>query len=413
MHDRVVWDDTEVVFFDLFSGMDGLGHALRKSAIAHLLNIKVAVIQFETDPYCRSLLRQHSGPGFTLSDYEGTEGVAGSVLALVDDNFARLREILKWPRKLRAVIVVAGSPCQGLSAAGMGRGFDDERSELVWTVPAISAYLVRMKLGVGYMLENVSSMKDHHRDAISRAMGSQPTLLDASSVAACDRGRLFWTSWGTPGITSVDVDPASVLEEGWRPLWEIDPRRQVRHKFRTFTRPFPPGMPSECPVDFPRLSLPIYDARGLVYRPDASPADLDTIRALTKAAVVVGPRAKKALRTRGSPEVTARVALARWIHQQGGDRALRPLSGDERDRALGFPSGASSATEFADELDPGLEYRRWQVTGNAFSPVVIDQVMAPVFAAIAADGPMPNTVAIPDYSCKEDVMAVLRSRPSN
>ena len=408
----VDWTTVETIILDLFTGMDGLGHAIRAALVARLLPSRLAVVQFETDEYCRSLLIEHSVPGFVLSGRRDEHGMVGSVLALVENSCALLWEILRLPPRLRHVHIIAGSPCQGFSGAGQGHGFDDARSGLVWTIPYIAAQIreVFPLLGLGYLLENVSSMRPSHRDGISRALDCQPVEVDANTVAACDRPRLFWLSTGEPSLRSEDVDPATVLDPGWRPLWELDPRRQVRHQFRTFLRPFPPGIPRECPVEFARLPLALYDARGLVYRPDASPSDLDMIRSLTRAAV---DGSKKVLRIRGSPANKARIALARWIHTQGGDRALRPLSGDERDRALGFPTGASVAAAFVDDVDPGLEYRRWQVTGNAFSPVIIGQLLQPLFDAAMSGATVPLSVRFPHYSSRDDVFLALKSESSN
>ena len=104
---------------------------------------------------------------------------------------------------------------------------------------------------------------------------------------------------------------------------------------------------------------------------------------------------------------------ARRIHTQGGERALRPLSGDERDRALGFPKGASVAAAFVDDVDPGLEYRRWQVTGNAFSPVIIGQLLQPLFDAALSGATVPLSVRFPHYSSRDDVFLALKSESSN
>jgi len=56
------------------------------------------------------------------------------------------------------------------------------------------------------------------------------------------------------------------------------------------------------------------------------------------------PTAENALRTLGSEAIKLRGAVAELIHCHGGDAFLRPLNGDERDLALGFPRGASAAS---------------------------------------------------------------------
>ena len=87
------------------------------------------------------------------------------------------------------------------------------------------------------------------------------------------------------------------------------------------------------------------------------------------------------LKTPASAAVVARGALARWIHQEGGADSLRPLNGDERDRALGFPAGASKADANAND-----EWQRARAIGNAFSPSVVRRLLGPLFDSVAGGG---------------------------
>ena len=402
-----------MLVFDLFTGMDGFGHALAQSEAKDLVGRTIAIIQFETDPYCRALLHEHARPGVSLSQERDRAGLEGSVLALVEQGARLVDVFLEQYPNVRHVHVVAGSPCQGLSRAGLGRGLDDERSRLVWVVPYIVAVLRRRRrLSVGFLLENVDSMPPGIRDGISRSLGTEPVRVDASDFVACDRPRLFWTSAGHPASAAsrgTHVDAAAVLEAGWRPLWELVPRgAPPRHRFRTFLRPFPAGSPVECPLDYPRLPMSSYEERSLVYKPEADPAMLDRIRHFVTSTMRLRVQESRRLREKGSKELLARTELATWIHREGGDSALRPLSGDERDRALGFPAGASAATTWRDPDGFTLEFRRWQVTGNAFSPVVVRHVLQPFIAALVGRRPVPDVATHRDFESEEQVLAALR-----
>ena len=287
----------------------------------------------------------------------------------------------------------------------MGRGFDDPRSALVWVVPVIRDIVVSIvPVSVGHLLENVKSMDDADRDAISRIMGSSPQVVDAAEVAACSRPRLFWNSMGHVDVASDPVDADAILEPGWRPVWELV--RGSKNSFRTFLRPFEAGAPTECPESFPRLPLSSYDARGLVYRPDSPKHQLDKVRAFISATAFAN---RKSLRRVGSPALRSRVAFARWIHCQGGDEVVRPLSGDERDRALGFPSGASFSQSWIEHQPVDIEFRRWEVTGNAFSPSVVAQLLQPLFQAVETRQPIPEKARPPRLRSREEVFAMLRS----
>ena len=369
--------------------MDGLGVALKRGYTTEGAKSRTLVIQFEVDEYCRRLLSRKGRSRITslLSCAADSAGQVGSVLALTDNDGRLLDEVVGGLPSLKHVHVVGGSPCQGFSAAGGRRGLADDRSVLVWVVPHIVAKLQARGRGnftVGFLLENVSSMTEEHRDGISRVMRVEPQAFDTASVSPCDRPRLFWSSAGHVEIMHEDVDPSAVLRPGWRPAWELagDKRAEaVRRKFRTFLRPFGAGAPSECPVEFWRLPLSTYDERGLVFCPSAPSAMIDRAREFVHRSMRINTRD---VRVSGSKALSERLRLARWIHAEGGDCVLRPLSGGERAVALGFEADDASLQDHED-----VDFEALKVTGNAFSPKVVGQLLAPVIDAIVSGTKVP------------------------
>ena len=88
-------------------------------------------------------------------------------------------------------LLVGGSPCQDLSIAkGNRKGLDGERSGLFWEYVRILKE-VKPK---NFILENVASMPKEAKDLITKTLGVEPVLFNASLVSAQMRKRLFWTN---------------------------------------------------------------------------------------------------------------------------------------------------------------------------------------------------------------------------
>lgn len=96
-------------------------------------------------------------------------------------------------------LLIGGSPCQDLSIAKKDRkGLDGERSGLFWEYVRILRE-VRPKY---FILENVASMSKESKDIITKALGVEPIMINASLVSAQNRKRLFWTN--IPNVTQPD-----------------------------------------------------------------------------------------------------------------------------------------------------------------------------------------------------------------
>ena len=106
-------------------------------------------------------------------------------------DITRLGSVVNLEVEGEVDLLIGGSPCQDLSIAKKDRkGLDGNRSGLFWE------YIRIMKecRPKWFVLENVASMPKADRDIITREMGVEPVLFNASLVSAQSRKRLFWTN---------------------------------------------------------------------------------------------------------------------------------------------------------------------------------------------------------------------------
>jgi DNA (cytosine-5)-methyltransferase 3A len=88
-------------------------------------------------------------------------------------------------------LLIGGSPCQDLSIAKKDRkGLGGDRSGLFWEYARIKKECNPQ----WFILENVASMPKADRDIITKEMGVEPIMFNASLVSAQSRKRLFWTN---------------------------------------------------------------------------------------------------------------------------------------------------------------------------------------------------------------------------
>lgn len=103
------------------------------------------------------------------------------------------RSIFDFPREAIEYkdvdLLIGGSPCQDLSIAKKDRkGLDGERSGLFWEYVRILKE-VKPKY---FILENVNSMPKEAKELITKTLGVEPSMINASLVSAQNRKRLFW-----------------------------------------------------------------------------------------------------------------------------------------------------------------------------------------------------------------------------
>jgi DNA (cytosine-5)-methyltransferase 3A len=118
-------------------------------------------------------------------------------------------------------LLIGGSPCQDLSIAKKDRkGLAGSRSSLFWEYVRLWKAL-RPRW---FVLENVASMPKADRETITKELGVEPRLFDASLVSAQSRKRLFWTNLAF----DLPADRGIVLRDILQPDAEVDEMFNVR-----------------------------------------------------------------------------------------------------------------------------------------------------------------------------------------
>ena len=113
-------------------------------------------------------------------------------------------------------MIIGGSPCQDLSIAKQNRqGLHGERSRLFWEyIKALT--IIKPKY---FLLENVASMKNEDRDAITAVLrGIYPEteciMINSALVSAQQRKRYYWTNWHVEQPQDKGILLKNILESG-------------------------------------------------------------------------------------------------------------------------------------------------------------------------------------------------------
>ena len=113
-------------------------------------------------------------------------------------------------------MIIGGSPCQDLSIAKQNRqGLQGERSRLFWEyIKALT--IIKPKY---FLLENVASMKNEDRDAITAVLrGIYPetecVMINSALVSAQQRRRYYWTNWRVEQPQDKGILLKDILDSG-------------------------------------------------------------------------------------------------------------------------------------------------------------------------------------------------------
>ena len=304
----------------------------------------------------------------------------------------------------------SGSPCVGFSGANPnGRGIDDPESNKLWFIPVLAAQARKAKrdLFIIFRAENVEM--GSRAPPLRKVFGVDACHLCASKWLPARRPRIYVTNLRISEAPTVEVDPASCLAPGWRPLWGLCPQAAdvSSQRFGTFLRPFGPGKPQEFPASYHRLPLSTYSEHGLVYRPDAPPDVLTRIRSLVEQNMRISTADLKKI---GGRAVKLRGVVADFIHKDGQARYLRPLSSTERDRALGFPAGASALEPATNESQ--LDWSCMEATGNSFAVPVLAHILKPIADFLLRGVPLPLHDGFPTTLSPSAALAALGASSS-
>ena len=91
-------------------------------------------------------------------------------------------------------LVLSGSPCQDLSAAGKRAGIHGKKSSLFFTFVDILNHCKSLNPNVLFLQENVGSASKLDVGIMSRELGVYPVRFNSSKVVAQMRDRYYWTN---------------------------------------------------------------------------------------------------------------------------------------------------------------------------------------------------------------------------
>ena len=118
-----------------------------------------------------------------------------------------VRDVVGIPPPDGYDLLIGGSPCQDLSIAKHNRkGLQGEKSSLFWEYVRI----LRTANPKYFILENVASMSQEAKQEITKTLGVEPIMINASLVSAQQRKRLFWTN--IPNVTQ-PIDRGILLKD--------------------------------------------------------------------------------------------------------------------------------------------------------------------------------------------------------
>jgi len=176
-------------------------------------------------------------------------------------------------------LLCGGSPCQDLSISKKDRkGLEGDRSGLFWEWVRVWK-LCKPKW---FILENVNSMPKKDRDIITKELGVEPIMIDASLVSAQSRKRLFWTNIPVQGLPE---DRKILLKDILEPEAQVDERMMTKGKAFTLTATYSKVSSSESQIKKQRTMVKVgyigtgeqYGQGGQahrVYSPEGKPPTL-------------------------------------------------------------------------------------------------------------------------------------------
>jgi DNA-cytosine methyltransferase len=91
-------------------------------------------------------------------------------------------------------LVLSGSPCQDLSAAGKRAGINGKKSTLFFTFVDILEHIKALNPKVLFLQENVGSASKLDVGIMSRALGVYPVRINSSLLTAQLRDRYYWSN---------------------------------------------------------------------------------------------------------------------------------------------------------------------------------------------------------------------------
>ena len=91
-------------------------------------------------------------------------------------------------------LVLSGSPCQDLSAAGKREGINGQRSGLFFVFIEILNHIKKLNPNILFLQENVGSAMKLDIGIMSRELGVYPVRINSELLTAQLRDRYYWTN---------------------------------------------------------------------------------------------------------------------------------------------------------------------------------------------------------------------------
>jgi DNA-cytosine methyltransferase len=91
-------------------------------------------------------------------------------------------------------LILSGSPCQDLSAAGKRAGINGKKSSLFFVFVDILNHIKQLNPNVLFLQENVGSASKLDVGIMSRALGIYPVRINSKLVTAQLRDRYYWSN---------------------------------------------------------------------------------------------------------------------------------------------------------------------------------------------------------------------------
>lgn len=114
-------------------------------------------------------------------------------------------------------LILAGSPCQGFSSAGLGLNFNDPRSKLYFVFEDILRFVRTKNPNVKFLLENVKMSLDN-MSVITNRLRLYPAHIDAARVSVQHRERYYWTDIRTKPDLTLGIDVSDIPQPADRGL---------------------------------------------------------------------------------------------------------------------------------------------------------------------------------------------------
>lgn len=138
--------------------------------------------------------------GFYIEKYYSSE-IKPYAIALTQHHFPdtiQVGDVTKWKEWdidwSKVDLVLSGSPCQDLSAAGKRAGLNGSKSGLFFVFVEMLNHIKELNPNVIFFQENVGSAEVKDIGIMSRALGVYPVRMNSELVTAQLRDRYYWTN---------------------------------------------------------------------------------------------------------------------------------------------------------------------------------------------------------------------------